>query len=76
MKKEKIVAIKRDNLDRIVEFKTNNNKTYNYEMAKEAISNGIIENAVLIKGNDSLFHVMEKGAKNTVLSFQKMEEFN
>lgn len=70
MNKEKIIAIKRDNLDRIVEFKTNNNKIYNYEMAKEAINNGIIENAKIVKGKDNLFHIVESNS-----DFEKMEEF-
>lgn len=75
MEKERIIAIKRDNLDRIIEFKTNKNKIYNYEMAKEAIINGVIENAEIVKGNDTLFHIMEKAKKSTGLSFEKMEEF-
>ena len=75
MKKEKIIAVKRDNLDRIVEFKTTNNKIYNYEMAKEAIINGMIENAIVVKGKDSLFHIVEKNVINSKNSFEKMEEF-
>lgn len=75
MKKEKIVAIKRDNLDRIIEFKTNNNKIYNYEMAKEAITNGLIENAIIVKGKDTLFHITEKNSNNINNPFEKMEEF-
>lgn len=74
MKKEKIVAIKRDNLDRIIEFKTDTKKIYNYEMAKEAIFNGIIENAIVLKGKDELLHVMEKDG-NKIKEFEKMEEF-
>jgi hypothetical protein len=70
MNKEIIIAIKRDNLDRIVEFKTNNNKIYNYEMAKEAIIKGIIENAKIIKGKDDLFYIAENNS-----NFEKMEEF-
>lgn len=70
MNKETIIAIKKDNLDRIVEFKTNNNKIYNYEMAKEAIINGIIENAKIIKGKDDLFHIIGNDS-----NFEKMEEF-
>ena len=75
MCKEKITAVKRDNLDRIVEFKTNKNNIYNYEMAKEAILNGFIENAEVIKGKDNLFHVIEKNGENQLNPFQKMEEF-
>lgn len=74
MEKEKIIAIRKDNLDRIVEFKTNSNKIYNYEMAKEAINSGIIENAIIIKGKDQLPHIMKKGEK-AINEFEKMEEF-
>lgn len=74
MDKEKIIAIKKDNLDRIIEFKTSKNKIYNYEMAKEAINNGLIDNAIVIRGKDSLFHIKEKHGKE-VLNFEKMEEF-
>lgn len=74
MKKQKIIAIKKDNLDRIIEFKTNNNTIYNYEMAKEAINKGLIENAVVVKGKDTLMHVMEKEGDN-LTKFEKMEEF-
>ena len=76
MKKEIIVAVKKDNLNRIVEFKTNKNNIYNYEMAKEAINKGLIENAIITKGKDSLFHIMEKGTKDAISRFEKMEEFN
>ena len=31
MNKEKIIAVRRDNLDRIVEFKTNDGKIYNLD---------------------------------------------
>jgi hypothetical protein len=74
MEKEKIIAIKKDNLDRIIEFKTNTNKIYNYEMAKEAINNGLIDNAIVLKGNDTLLHIMEKQGNN-LTKFEKMEEF-
>ena len=75
MGKEKIIAVKRDNLNRIVEFKTDKDNIYNYELAKEIINKGLIENATVIKGKDTLFHVMEKIGDNQFLSFEKMEEF-
>ena len=74
MEKEKIIAIKRDNLDRIIEFKTNKSKIYNYEMAKEAINNGLIDNAIVISQNNSLPKIMEKQGE-TFKEFEKMEEF-
>lgn len=75
MNKEIIIAVKRDNLNRIVEYKTNKNKIYNYEMAKEAINDGLIENAIVIQGSDSLFHIREKNNPNTSNPFEKVEEF-
>ena len=74
MKSEKIIAVKRDNLDRIVEFKTNNNSIYNYETAKEAIINGKITNAIVEKDKNNLFHIKEKTI-NGKQNFEKMEEF-
>lgn len=74
MKNEKIIAIKKDNLDRIVEFKTNENNIYNYEMAKEAIINGQITNAIVKKDKNNLFLIKEKTAQG-YQNFEKMEEF-
>lgn len=74
MNKEKIVAVKRDNLERIIEFKTDKNKIYNYEMAKEAIFNGLIDNAKIVKGKDNLTYIIEKNQKSEI-AFEKMEEF-
>ena len=74
MRIEKIIAVKRDNLDRIVEFKTNADKIYNYEMAKEAINKGMIDNAIILKGKDNLLHIKEKEGNN-IKAFEKMEEF-
>lgn len=74
MDKEKIVAIKRDNLDRIVEFKTNKGKIYNYEMAKEAICNGLIADVHLQKGKDSLTYIVDN-THSITHSFEKAQEF-
>lgn len=74
MKKQKIIAVKRDNLNRIIEFKTSNNTIYNYEMTKELINNGLIDNAVVITGKDTLLHIKEKDGNN-LREFEKMEEF-
>ena len=75
MNKEKITAIKRDNLDRIIEFKTNSDKIYNYEMAKEAINFGIIDNAFIINDKNNLSHIIEKGKSSVKDSFKNLEEF-
>lgn len=73
MKRERIIAIRRDNLGRLVEFKTNNNKIYNYEMAKEAIDKGLIINAEVITGKDSLMHIKKKDNKDS--DFNSTAEF-
>ena len=49
MKNDKIVAVRRDSQGRLVEFKTNSGKVYDYEMAVEAIKNNELTNAELIK---------------------------
>ena len=48
-RQEKITHVRKDSHGRLVEFKTDANKTYDYEMAIEAIENGHITNAELIK---------------------------
>ncbi len=73
MKRERIIAIRRDNLGRLVEFKTNNNKIYNYEMAKEAIDKGLIINEEVITGKDSLMHIKKKDNKDS--DFNNTSEF-
>ena len=74
MHKEIIIAVRRDNLDRIIQFKTNKNNIYNYEMAKEAIINGKITNAIVTKDKNDLFLIKEKTVKGEQ-NFEKMEEF-
>ena len=74
MESEKIIAVKRDNLDRIVEFKTNFNKIYNYEMAREAIIDGRISNAFVEKDSNNLLCIKEK-TNGYLQNFEKMEEF-
>jgi len=75
MGKEKIIAVKKDNLNRIIEYKTNKNNIYNYEIAKEIINNGLIENAIVLKDKDNLFHIKEKSEPDSKIPFEKMEEF-
>lgn len=47
-KQERITSVKKDAHGRLVEFKTNSGKVYDYEMALEAIENGHISNAEII----------------------------
>ena len=47
-KQERITNVKKDAHGRLVEFKTNSGKVYDYEMALEAIENGHISNAEII----------------------------
>ena len=52
MEKEIITHIKKDNLNRIIEFKTNKGNVYNFEMAKEAIIYDRIKNAKIVKNKN------------------------
>lgn len=70
---KEILAIKKDALDRIVEFKMNDGKIYNYEMAKEEIMNDTVSNAQVILGKDNLWIIM--GKNNTKSDFSNLEEF-
>lgn len=70
---KEIIAIKKDNLDRIVEFKMNDGKIYNYEMAKEEIMNDKVSNAQVILGKDNLWIIMGKEKTNS--DFSNLEEF-
>lgn len=71
MKNDKIVAVRRDRQGRLVEFKTNSGKVYDYEMAVEAIKNNELTNAELIK-NKAGSNVI-KGKNNQ--SFSDLPEF-
>lgn len=75
MEKEIIVAVKRDNQNRIIEYKTNKNNIYNYEVAKEYVEKGFIDNAKIIKDKNSLSHIIEKNNPNSKFPFEKAEEF-
>ena len=70
---KEIIAIKKDALDRIVEFKMNDGKIYNYEMAKEEILNDNVANAHIILGKDNLWIIM--GKENAKSDFSNLEEF-
>ena len=70
-KQEKITKVKKDAQGRLVEFKTDCGKVYDYEMAIEAIENGIITNAEIIK-NRSNSKVI-KGKNNQALD--NLDEF-
>lgn len=70
---KEIIAVKKDALDRIVEFKMNDGKIYNYEMAKEEIINDNVCNAQVILGKDNLWIIMGKEKTNS--DFSNLEEF-
>jgi hypothetical protein len=74
MNKEKIIAVRKDNLGRIIEYKTDKNNIYNYEIAKEYIGNGFISNACIELDKNNLWIIKEKDI-NSSISFEKMEEF-
>lgn len=64
-KQERITQIRKDAQGRLVEFKTDAGKTYDYEMALEAIECGCITNAEIIT-NRSNSKVI-KGKNNEAL---------
>ena len=70
---KEIIAIKKDAQDRIVEFKMNDGKIYNYEMAKEEIINDKVTNAQVILGKDNLWIIL--GKENARSDFSNLEEF-
>lgn len=70
-KQEKITKVKKDAQGRLVEFKTDSGKVYDYEMAIEAIENGTITNAEVIT-NRSNYKVI-KGKNNQALN--ELDEF-
>jgi hypothetical protein len=70
---KEIIAIRRDALDRIVEFKMSDGKIYNYEMAKEEIIDDKVSNAKVILGKDNLWIIL--GYKNANSDFSNLEEF-
>ena len=69
--KERITHVRKDSHGRLVEFKTNSGKTYDYEMALSAIEEGKIENAEIIK-NRAGSRVI-KGKNNQALD--NLDEF-
>lgn len=70
---KKIIAVKKDNLDRIIEFKMSDGKIYNYEMAKEEIIDDKVSNAQVILGKDNLWVIL--GCNKTNSDFSNLEEF-
>ena len=57
---EYITHIKKDNLNRIIEFKTNKGNIYNFEMAKDAILFGKIKNAKIIKKDSGRINICQE----------------
>lgn len=70
---KEIIAVKKDALDRIVEFKMNDGKIYNYEMAKDEIINDRVNNAQVILGKDNLWIILGKGKNQS--DFSNLDEF-
>ncbi len=72
MEEEIITHIRKDNLNRIIEFKTNKGNIYNFEMAKEAITFDKIKNAKVIKKNNGRTCIQSKDSNQ---SFDDFPEF-
>lgn len=56
-KKESFVAVRKNGKGNITEFKSSSGKVYDYEMAKEAVQQGKIENCMLFTGRDGKQHI-------------------
>ena len=65
---KEIIAIRKDNLDRIIQFKMSDGKIYNYEMAKEEIIDDKVSNAQVILGKDNLWIILGKNTANSDFS--------
>lgn len=64
-KEERITKVRKDAQGRLVEFKTNTGKVYDYEMALEAIECGCITNAEIISNRSN--NRVIKGKNNEAL---------
>ena len=69
MEKEIITHIRKDNLNRIVEFKTNKGNIYNFELAKEAIIFDRIKNAKITKKSNGRTCIEAKNSKKPIEDF-------
>jgi len=68
---EKITHVRKDSHGRLVEFKTNSGKVYDYEMALSAIEEGRISNAEIISNRGGTRVI--KGKNNQALD--DLDEF-
>lgn len=73
--REKIVKVRKDNRNRLVEFMTDRGNVYDYEMAKELISRDEIMNAELFKGKDGLLHIKGKNDGSEANNLANLPEF-
>ena len=69
MGNEIITHIKKDNLNRIIEFKTNKGNIYNFEMAKEAIVYDRIKNAKIVKKKSGRTTIESKNDERSIEDF-------
>lgn len=69
MENEIITHIKKDNLNRIIEFKTNKGNVYNFEMAKEAIIYDRIKNAKIVTKKSGRTKIESKNDKRSIEDF-------
>ena len=75
--KEKITHIKKDNVGRIVEFKTDCNNVYNYEICKELIQKHKITNAKIKKtkyGLDKIVSYENEISDELFITFPEFSE--
>ncbi len=69
MDKEYITHIRKDNLNRIIEFKTNKGNVYDFEMAKEAILYNKIKDAKIVKSENGRTKIQTKNSTKSIDDF-------
>lgn len=74
-KKERFVAVRKNNEGNIVEFKSSSGKVYDYEMALDAVEQGKIEGCMLFTGRDGKKHIRTVRDDDPSNNLDNLEEF-
>ena len=74
-KKTRFVAARRNSDGTLSEFKDNNEKTYDYEQALEAVEQGMIENALPFTGRDGARHIRGINDGDESTNLRNLKEF-
>ena len=74
-KKTRFVAARRNSDGTLSEFKDNNGKTYDYELALEAVEQGMIEIALPFTGRDGARHIRGINDGDESTNLRNLKEF-